>query len=216
MATVKVLVADDHAILRHGLRRVLEFEPDFEIVGEASDGGEALELTRILKPDVVVLDLTMPRLNGIEATRAIRSEAPKVGIVILSIHDDREYVAEAMKAGASYYCLKDVEPQVLVRAIRNASRGIKERDTLSGVPSSPATGGNLTPRELEVLRMIAQGASNREIARTLYISEKTCKNHISSIFAKLGVTDRTRAALYAIRQGWVHVHTGRKLGTKAD
>ena len=213
MAIVRVLVADDHAILRHGLRRVLELEPDLEIVGEASDGEEALQLTRRLKPDVVVLDLTMPRLNGLEATRAIRSEAPKVGIVILSIHDDREYIHEAMKAGANYYCLKDVDPLVLIRAIRSASRGVREGDPLFGRPSSPGEGRNLTPRELEVLRLIAQGASNREVARTLYISEKTCKNHISSIFAKLRVSDRTQAAIYAIRQGWVHVHSGWKQGT---
>lgn len=204
---IRVLIADDHAIVRQGLRSVLAFESDLEVIGEAANGDEAVRLTREMEPDVVILDLNMPVVGGLEAARLIRRQPPVPGIVVLTIHDDREYVLEAMRAGVTGYCLKDVEPSILVQAIRQAAEGIAYVDPgLMGALSTQAgVMEGLTSREMEVLSMIAQGLSNKEISEKLFISEKTCKNHISSIFAKINVSDRTQAALYAIRQGWVKV-----------
>ena len=204
---IRVLIADDHAIIRQGLRRVLAFEPDLEVIGEAVNGEEAVQLSQELRPDVVILDLNMPVISGLEAARRIRQDPSAPGVVVLTIHDDREYVLEAMRAGVTGYCLKDVEPAALVQAIRRAREGMAYVDpSLTGSLAIQAGAEQgLTIREMEVLTMIAQGLSNREIADRLFISEKTCKNHISSIFAKLHVADRTQAALYAIRQGWVKV-----------
>ncbi|MHB9145142.1 MAG: response regulator [Symbiobacteriia bacterium] len=204
---IRVLIADDHAIVRQGLRSVLAFEPDLEVIGEACNGEEALRLSQQLQPDVVILDLNMPVVNGLEAARLIRQTPPVPGIVVLTIHDDREYVLEAMRSGVTGYCLKDVEPVLLVQAIRQANDGVAYVDPglMGALTSQAGVTEGLTSREMEVLGMIAQGLSNREIAEKLYISEKTCKNHVSSIFAKIGVGDRTQAALYAIRQGWVKV-----------
>lgn len=204
---IRVLIADDHAIIRQGLRRVLAFEPDLEVIGEAVNGEEAVQLSQELRPDVVILDLNMPVISGLEAARRIRQDPSAPGVVVLTIHDDREYVLEAMRAGVTGYCLKDVEPAALVQAIRRAREGMAYVDpSLTGSLAIQAgVEKGLTTREMEVLSMIAQGLGNREIADRLFISEKTCKNHISSIFAKLHVGDRTQAALYAIRQGWVKV-----------
>ncbi len=206
---IRVLIADDHAILRQGLRHVLSFEGDVEVIGEAATGEEAVHLAQELAPDVILLDLNMPGINGLEAARRIRQQERAPGIVVLTIHDDREYLLEAMRAGVTGYCLKDVEPSILVQAIRRAREGMAYVDP-SLVGSLALHAGSeegLTSREMEVLAMIAQGYNNKEISEKLVISEKTCKNHISSIFAKLKVNDRTQAALYAIRQGWVKVRT---------
>ncbi|HEY8450323.1 MAG TPA: response regulator transcription factor [Bacillota bacterium] len=220
-STIRVVVADDHVLLRQGLRQVLELEPDLTVVGEAGDGEEAVRQALGLKPDVVLLDITMPKLNGIEAARRIKQQLPRTGIVMLTIHDTDEYLLEAVSAGINGYVLKDVEPRVLVEAVRACSRGngylhpsitakllgrLGQRRGRPELPKRRRIGDEgLTPREFQVLELIAQGASNREIAATLYISESTVKNHVTSIFRKLEVTDRTQAVLYALRKGWVQV-----------
>lgn len=221
MSGIRIVVADDHVLLRQGLRQVLEMEPDFEVVGEAQDGQQAVEITQALKPDVVLLDITMPRLNGIEAARAIKEALPSTGIVMLTIHDSDEYLMEAVAAGINGYVLKDVEPATLIEAVRSCSRGngylhptvaarvlqrLNQPDSGSEPPvRRRVVEEGLTPREFEVLEQLAQGASNRDIADRLYISESTVKNHVTSIFRKLGVADRTQAVLYAVRKGWVKV-----------
>jgi len=210
--SIRVLVADDHALLRQGVRQVLELEDDMEVVGEAAGGRQALELQQTLRPDVVVLDVSMPDLNGVEVAAAMKREDPNVGIVILTIHSDAPYILAAVQAGVAAYVLKDVKPELLVRAIREAAGGraylsptvaqrlMREYVRLAtGEERAPM--GELTSRELEVLALVAAGKSNSQIARTLYISEKTVKNHLSRIFEKLGVSDRTNAALLAVRHG---------------
>lgn len=216
---IKVLIADDHALLREGLRQVLQMEPDIQVVGEARTGEEAVRKTSQLRPDIVVMDINLPDISGIEATRRIKETSPQTGVLVLTIHDQEEYLLEAIGAGASGFVLKDVEPRTLVDAIRLCCRGEgyvhptlsaralswrgrrRERWTPvgSGIPEP------LTRREFEVLQLVAEGVSNREIGQRLFISEKTVKNHITSIFRKLGVTDRTQAVIHAIREGWVKV-----------
>ncbi len=218
MAPIRVLIADDHALLREGLRRVLEFESEIEVVGEAADGLQAVERARELLPDVVVLDINMPGLDGIEVTRRIKRECPAAQIVVLTIHDDDQYVFEVVKAGAQGYVLKDIEPGQIVEAIKTVRRGesfipsnlmskvLGEFKRMSGELAAGVAAhdpgveeGRLTEREREILRAIAQGLTNREIADRFYISEKTVKNHVSNLLRKLHLTDRTQAAIYAIK-----------------
>jgi len=204
---ISVLIADDHPFVRHGLRTYLETLDDLEVVGEASDGAEAVELAGRLLPDVVLMDLVMPELDGVEATRAIRAASPATKVIVLTSFDDDEKVFPAIKAGAAGYLLKDVRPAELAEAVRKASRGeallapsvaARLMQEVSG--DRPAATG-LTDRELEVLRLIARGMSNKVIARELVVSEKTVKTHVSNILAKLHLADRTQAALYAVREG---------------
>lgn len=232
---IQVLIADDHALMREGLRKILELESDIAVVGEAADGREAVEKARELRPDVVLMDVNMPGGGGLSATRAIRTSAPEVDVIILTIHDDEEYVIELLNAGAKGYLLKDVDPSRLVEAIRRvrsgdtlvpsnlmarifqklhqrAHSGNPERQapTLPPAPAAPpaparSNGEALTDRELEILQQIVNGRTNKEIARALYISEKTVKNHVSNILKKLDLSDRTQAAVYAIRNGIVRV-----------
>jgi NarL family two-component system response regulator LiaR len=204
---ISVLIADDHPFVRHGLRTYLETLDDLEVVGEASDGAEAVELAGRLLPEVVLMDLVMPELDGVEATRAIRTASPATKVIVLTSFDDDEKVFPAIKAGAAGYLLKDVHPAELADAVRKASRGeallapsvaARLMQEVSG-ERPPAAG--LTERELEVLRLIARGMSNKLIARELVVSEKTVKTHVSNILAKLHLADRTQAALYAVREG---------------
>lgn len=216
---IRVLIADDHALLREGLRKILEMEPDLEIVGEAADGAEAVDKAARLKPDVVLMDINMPQGGGLAATRRIKSQYPEIDVVVLTIHDDEEYIAEMVNAGAKGYILKDVEPARVVEAIRRVHHGeafipaslmtklLKQLHRPPGVATaswgSDEEPKQLTERELEVLELIVDGQTNREIAATLIISEKTVKNHVTNILRKLDVADRTQAAVFAIRSGLV-------------
>lgn len=255
---IRVLIADDHAMVRAGLRRILELEPDMQVVGEAADGLEAVEKARSLGAHVVLMDITMPRLNGVEATRILRARAPSVRVVALTIHTDDQYVVAMARAGAWGYVLKDEAPGDLIDAVRRVAAGqvyipeslvgslvraLREQATAPqpdasgpggppavaesaaeaaaaslsapGATSAPAPGPaalaassragwpQLTSRELEVLTLIAHGRTNRQIAQALVVSEKTVKNHVTSILRKLKLKDRTQAAVWAIRSGWV-------------
>jgi DNA-binding NarL/FixJ family response regulator len=206
---IRVLIADDHAVVRQGLRTFLDLQADIDVVGEAADGEEAVAVAAEHAPDVILLDLVMPRLDGIGALRRLRETAPAARVIVLTSFGEDERLFTALRAGASGYLLKDVEPADLVRAIRTAHAGQS--------PLSPAVaarlvdelahGGHrsapeeLTPRELEVLRLIARGRSNKLIARELGMAEKTVKTHVSHVLAKLGLADRTQAAVYAVREG---------------
>jgi NarL family two-component system response regulator LiaR len=211
MTKIRVLIVDDHGIVREGLRTYLELMDDIEVMGEAENGLEAVAQARQHRPDVVLMDLVMPQLDGIEATRQIAALSPSTKIIVLTSFADDEQVFPAIKAGATGYLLKDVSPAELADAIRAVHRGetplhpdvIKKLLTQFVAPlvEGDAGPGKLTPREAEVLRHIAQGMSNREIALALTISEKTVKTHVSSILGKLDLADRTQAAIFAHRHG---------------
>lgn len=212
---VRILIADDHKLFRQGLKQILELEPGFTVVAEVANGEEALEQAHTLRPDVVLLDVSMPG-GGIETCARVKEALPQVGVVILTAHEDPEIMMKSIKAGANSYMLKDVDSDELTQAIRAARDGRPYlHPKLAGLAlMEMARGGDkavgrasaqsgLTERELEVLSLVGQGVSNREIAAALFISEKTAKNHLTHIFEKLGVTDRTQAALYAVRNGMV-------------
>lgn len=211
MEKITVVLADDHVLMRKGLRKILEMEEDIEVIDEASDGIEAIEKVMEKKPQVLLLDINMPKLNGIEVTKSLREKNVDSQIVILTIYDDREYLLELLKLGISGYVLKDIEPQGLIEAVRSASRGetyiqpnltralVAEYNRLTQPVSNNDVRKNLTAREKEVLADIAKGMSNREISIDLGISEKTVKNHVSSILRKLDLMDRTQAAVFAIK-----------------
>jgi NarL family two-component system response regulator LiaR len=211
MAKIRVLIVDDHGVVRQGLRTYLELMDDLEVVGEAGNGLEAVAQVRQHQPDVVLMDLVMPEMDGIEATRQVGTISPSTRVIVLTSFADDEKVFPAIKAGATGYLLKDVSPGDLANAIRAVHAGethlhpdITKRlvDQLTSQRADPRpTPGELTPRELEVLRLIAQGMSNREIAQALTISEKTVKTHVSNILSKLHLADRTQAAIYAHRHG---------------
>lgn len=215
MPPIRVLLADDHPVVLQGLKTFLDLQDDLQVVGEARNGDEAIEAAERLRPDVVLLDLVMPRGGGLRAIRRILEASPQSRVVILTSFVDEDSVVPAVEAGASGYLLKDLAPAELAEAIRTAHRGeavlhpgaaarlVRE---VAG-PVRPAAPGALTPREIEVLRAIAGGMSNREIARALVLSEKTVKTHVSSILSKLGVADRTQAALHAVRSGLVDLQT---------
>jgi DNA-binding NarL/FixJ family response regulator len=208
------LITDDHGVVRQGLRMFLSLDPELEVVGEAANGEEALRMARDLSPDVVLMDLVMPVMDGISATGAIRSELPDVEVIALTSVLEDASVTGAVKAGAIGYLMKDTEAEELGRAIKAAAEGrvylapeaaarlMREVRT----PESPET---LTEREMEVLQLLARGKANKQIATSLYVTEKTVKAHVSSILSKLGVQSRTQAALYAVRAGLVSI---RELG----
>jgi two-component system, NarL family, response regulator LiaR len=211
-ARIRVLLVDDHTVVRRGLRLVFELEDDLEVVGEAADGREALAQVATLRPDVVVMDLLMPGMNGVEATRAIRATFPDVEVVALtSVLEDR-MVVDAVEAGASGYLLKETRPDELFEAVRAAARGEVRLDPRAQQrlmrelrrPAAPADArAALTERESEVLQLLARGATNKSIAQALGVGEATVKSHVSSLLAKLGLKSRTQAALHALREGWV-------------
>jgi NarL family two-component system response regulator LiaR len=213
MTRISVLIVDDHGIVREGLRTYLELMDDIEVIGEAENGLEAVAQVRQHRPDVVIMDLVMPEMDGIEATRQIRAISPTSKVLVLSSFTDDERVFPAIRAGAAGYLLKDVSPPDLADAIQAVHHGKTElhsdiakklMDQFASPKAGPtAAPGDLTARELEVLRLIAQGKSNREIAQALTISEKTVKTHVSNILSKLHVDDRTQAAIYALKEGLV-------------
>jgi two-component system, NarL family, response regulator LiaR len=205
----RVLIADDHSIVRQGLRMFLSADPEFEVVGEARDGAEAVNLARRLRPDVVLMDLLMPVMDGIKAIAAIRREVPDTEVVALTSVLEDAAIIDAVRAGAIGYLLKDTDSHELRRAIKAAAAGQVQLSPqvaarlLREVRTPEKSVEVLTEREMEVLLALAQGRSNQEIARALHIAEQTVKTHVSHILAKLGVPSRTQAALYAIRMGLV-------------
>jgi DNA-binding NarL/FixJ family response regulator len=234
---IKILIIDDHTMFREGVKRVIEMEPDFEVVGQAGNGEEGFQLVKELEPHVILMDINMPQMNGVEATEKILSIQPDSKIIILSIHDDEFYVFRTLESGARGYLLKDMDIETLAEAIRAVYEGgayihpkvtgklveefrrLKEQDhdpeaASTEEPLIRVTDASkirdhyqvyrlLTKREYEVLQLMAHGKSNRSIGETLYISEKTVKNHVSSILQKLKVNDRTQAVIQAIKNGWV-------------
>jgi two-component system, NarL family, response regulator LiaR len=207
---IRVLITDDHSVVRQGLRMFLSLDPDIQVVGEASDGREALDMARILRPDVVLMDLLMPVMAGIEATQLIRKEMPDVEVVALTSVLEDASVTGAVRAGAIGYLLKDTNVEELHRAVRGAAEGrvylaSEAAARLMREVRAPENPEALTDREAEILMLLARGKANKQIASSLYISEKTVKAHVSAILMKLGVQSRTQAALHAIRTGLVSI-----------
>lgn len=207
---IRVLVVDDHAIIRKGIKAVLELVPDMELVGEAENGLQAVELEKELKPDVILMDLMMPEMDGIACIKEIKKQRPAARILVLTNFAGEEMIFPAIKSGAVGYHLKDSSPEALIEAIRQVSQGVaslhpsiakKVLDELHNAGKQRLSDEPLTQREMEVLRRIAQGYENREIAEQLVISEATVRTHVSNILGKLHLASRTQAALYALREG---------------
>lgn len=214
---IKILIADDHALLRQGIRNVLNLEDDLEVIAEANDGQEALAKTLSLSPDIVLLDLNMPILSGIEVVKQLQAAKSKAKIIVLTIHDGDNYVIEVLKNGALGYLLKDVEPTMLIKAIHRVYEGdafvypelaeklfggMDETEDINQRAEEiwkQRRGERLTAREMDVLRCIAKGFNNQEIAHSLFVSEKTVKNHLTNIFRKINVNDRTQALLFVLK-----------------
>jgi two-component system, NarL family, response regulator DegU len=225
--TTKIVIIDDHQLFREGVKRILDFEPTFEVVAEGDDGSEAVALVEQNQPDVIIMDINMPNRNGVEATAELIEKYPDSKVIILSIHDDENYVTHALKTGATGYLLKEMDADALVEAVKVVADGgsyLHPRVTHNLVKEyrrlSADEGGTdkyisqveirrplhlLTRRECEVLQLLADGKSNRGIGEALFISEKTVKNHVSNILQKMNVNDRTQAVVVAIKNGWVEV-----------
>lgn len=209
---MKVIICDDQAIIRDGLEMLLKLEKDIEVLGQAQDGAEAVEMVKKVQPDLVLMDLKMPGLNGIEATRQIRAGYPQVKVLVLTTYDDDEWLFDAIRAGASGYLLKDTPREEVIKAVKGTAAGKSFVDPsvagkllhqVADKQTQPSTllTDKLTEREADVLRLVAQGLTNAGIAGQLHLSEGTVRNHVSAIFAKLEVADRTQAAVIAIQHG---------------
>ncbi len=217
MKTIKVLLAEDHVVVRQGTRQLLEREPDFEIVGEAGDGEEAIRLAKELKPDIIIMDVAMPKLSGIEATRQIKAFLPAVSVLVLTGYDYDEYIFSMLEAGAAGYLLKNVSGDELISAVRAVYAGEpmihpavlrKVMTRFKEPPPDPVPVHALSPlseREMEVLKIAAKGMINRDIASKLFISERTVQAHMRSVLNKLGVGSRSEAILYALKKGWFSI-----------
>ncbi len=211
MDRISVLIADDHQVVRQGLRTFLELHADMVVVGEAGDGAEAVELARQLQPDIVLMDLVMPGMDGIAATREIKALGNRTQVIALTSFTEDDKVFPVIQAGAASYLLKDVSPDSLVDAIRAVHRGEprlhpdiarKLMDRVTREPGPVPAGDMLTEREREIVRLVAQGCSNAEIAHKLMISDKTVKTHMGNILGKLNLQDRTQLAIFAVKRGW--------------
>jgi DNA-binding NarL/FixJ family response regulator len=209
---MKIIICDDQAIVRDGLVMLVKLEPDIQIIGTGEDGAEAIELVEKEKPDLVLMDLKMPVMNGVEATRRIKTKFPEVKVLVLTTYDDDQWVFDAIQAGASGYLLKDTPREKLIEAIRGTMSGKnyvdpsiagKVLDQVSSHQTQPATSitNKLTDREIDILRLVARGLSNTDISERLFLSEGTVRNHVSAILTKLEVSDRTQAAVIAIQHG---------------
>ena len=211
--TIRILVADDHALFREGLRRILELEKDIKIVGEAKDGAEALELAGRLKPDVILMDISLPGPNGIRITRQIKKRYRKVYVIMLSMYEDTAHIIESFQAGASGYVIKTRPSGELIQTIRSVFRegvsippaiehkllkGIRKPDFLRGTGSA-----HLTKREVKIIKLVASGNTNKEIAKKLFISEKTVKNHLNHTYRKLGVKNRAQAVAEGLKRDYI-------------
>ena len=225
MAKTTVVLVDDHPLFRQGLRRVLESEEDLEVIMEIADGEEALRLIKQLTPSVVIMDINLPRMNGLQVTRELKQVVPEVAVIMLTAYHDDEQIFHAVRAGAAAYFPKDITPRRLIEAVRQVSKGnyviddevldkpevatwlLSQFDKVAYVDGLPnEMFAPLSPREMEILQHIARGQSNKEVAYELGISRQTVKNHMTSILRKLAVNDRTQAALYAVRRGWIRLH----------
>jgi len=206
--TIKLVIVDDHRVVRSGVKALIETEPDLEVIGEAADGREAVTKVKAQNPDVVLMDLVMPEMDGVDATSEITKLSPAPEILILTSFSEEERIIQAIKAGASGYLIKDASPDELVQAIKDVYHGESTLDpkvagtVLRSVQNEPKDSSeDLTDREVEVLELLAEGLPNENIAEKLYISERTVRSHVSNILGKLNLANRTQAALYAVRQG---------------
>ncbi|MEA1959329.1 MAG: response regulator transcription factor [Chloroflexota bacterium] len=216
MNKIRVLLAEDHVLMREGTRELVQYEPDIEVVGETGDGKEAVTLAGKLRPNVIIMDISMPGLNGIEATRQIKKLYPEIAVLVLTAYDNDQYIFSILEAGAAGYLLKNISPHDLIEAIRAVREGesvfhpaiarkVLERLGSPDKPGDRPAVESLSRREMDVLRLAAKGISNKEIADNLVLSPKTIKVHLWNIFQKLGVGSRTEAVLYAIKKGWIEM-----------
>lgn len=228
MSDMKLLIVDDHPMFRQGLRDVLETDPRMKVVGQAADGEVAIELAQQLLPDVILMDINLPTINGLQVTRQIKSRLPEIKVIIITGYDDAEQVVHALRAGASAYCPKDITPEALIDTVFEVYAGryivdgkkMSYDEVIYWIEQKVGRAGALTsesedlfvplsPREMEILEHVTRGQSNKEIAYKLGISHQTVKNHMTAILRKLRVDDRTQAAVYALSRGWVRLENPR-------